>query len=101
MRVTGGHRLSKQVARERMNSLIQQLGRDHAPDVSDMRATWQGDALHFRFDVRGFHIEGKAGVTDSEWAVEASIPLLLRPFEGAIRSRVLEVAQNTFGTKSS
>ena len=98
MRVTGVHQLSKQAARDRLNSLVQQLGHDHASDISEMTSAWQGDELRFAFKVRGFHIQGKAEVTDSEWQVEAGIPLLLRPFERTISTRVQEVARSTFGT---
>lgn len=49
---------------------------------------WEGDTLHFAVDLQGKTITGTLGITDTEYVLDATLPLLWRMFEGQIESEV-------------
>ena len=63
-----------------------QLG-EHAT-IDDER--WEGDTLHFAATLQGKQITGTLQVTDTEFVVDAKLPLLWRMFEGRIEKMLAE-----------
>ena len=88
MKVATHHHTSRDLAKEKIESILPQLLQEFGPDVSNLSRSWSGDVMAFSFRARGFAIKGKLAVTDTEVVVDVAVPLLARPFEGRLRSGV-------------
>jgi len=58
---------------------------------------WQRDTLHFAFTAQGQHISGHLEVKDTEYDITATLPLLLRLFEGKIQKAIEEQVKLAMG----
>jgi hypothetical protein len=54
---------------------------------------WEGNKLEFAFAVQKQHISGTLVVEDTEFIVDAKLPLMLRMFEGRIEKMIGEQVQ--------
>jgi len=55
-----------------------------------------GRQLDFSFAVMSKTIKGTADVTDTEIILDAGIPLMFRPVEGKVKSRILSALNEMF-----
>ena len=60
-------------------------------EITDER--WEGDTLHFSVNLQGKTITGTLQITDTEFVVDAKLPLLWRIFEGKIEKMIAEQAK--------
>ena len=88
MKIARDHGMTRQEARDAVDTLLPTLMQRHRDSVSDARSSWRSDVLSFSFKARGFDIKGSLEVTDTRVILDARLPFLARPFEGAIRSNV-------------
>ena len=58
---------------------------------------WDGDTLHFAFTAQGQHISGSLEVKDKEFELNATLPLMLRLFEGQIQKTIEQQAAQMLG----
>jgi hypothetical protein len=49
---------------------------------------WEGDTFHFGVEVQGKEITGTLSVSDTDYVLDAKLPLLWRMFEGRIESEI-------------
>jgi hypothetical protein len=49
---------------------------------------WEGDTFHFGVEVQGKVITGTPEVTDTDFVLDAKLPLLWRMFEGRIEKEI-------------
>lgn len=56
--------------------------------VEVTKEEWQGDTLSFAVTVQGKEITGTLEVTESDFVLDAKLPLLWRMFEGRIQKEV-------------
>ena len=56
------------------------------------REEWQADTLHFGFVVQEQSIAGTFEVRDSDFELNATLPMMLRVFEGRIKKAIEEQA---------
>ncbi len=49
---------------------------------------WQDNTLHFAIDFQGKKISGTLLITDTDYVLDATLPLLWRMFEGKIEAEV-------------
>ena len=56
-----------------------------------------GDTLRFSFRALGRSLSGSATVTDTEIVIDMGLPLAARPFEGRVKSRILDALTELFG----
>jgi hypothetical protein len=49
---------------------------------------WIGDTLEFEIELQGKNIPGSLAVTDTEFVLDATLPLLWRMFEGKIEKEI-------------
>ena len=54
---------------------------------------WEGDVLHFGVTVQGKNITGTLGITETDFVIDAKLPLLWRIFEGKIEKMIAEQAK--------
>ena len=83
------HRFSKQEAVIRVNKRLQEIGPQLAGKATIDEERWEGSTLHFAFTAEGQHISGSLVIKDKEFDVTATLPLMMRLFEGKIQ-RVIE-----------
>ncbi len=88
MRIVRDHGRSRQRAREKVDTLLSALLERHGNRVTDPRGAWDGDVFAFSFQAMGFSIEGTLEVDDDRLILDAGLPILARPFEGALRASV-------------
>ena len=97
MRVAFPHRTERAVVRARIDEAIPRalaLGKGRVDDVA---YGWEGDTLRFSFRALGRTVMGTASVTDAEVIVDVGLPLLLRPFEGRAKSRLVDELRSLLG----
>ncbi len=84
------HKTTKVLAilkvKQALDAARQQL-KDHATIEKE---EWQGDMLHFAANLKGKTITGTLEVTDTDFVIDAQLPLLWRIFEGKIESMIAE-----------
>lgn len=69
----------------------------YARYINDVRYAWEGDQVDFSLRAVGSTIRGSVEVTDTHVIVDVGLPLMLRPFEGKAKSRILRLLGNTVG----
>jgi len=87
------HKTSQRAAIDRVKKgLIE--ARPHMKDqVVIDKEEWQDNMLNFAFTAQGKQITGVLQITDTEFVVDAKLPLLWRMFEGKIEKMIMEQAQ--------
>lgn len=51
---------------------------------------WEGNTLHFAATLQGKQITGTLSVSDTEFVIDAKLPLMWRLFEGRIEKMIAE-----------
>jgi hypothetical protein len=58
---------------------------------------WEGNILHFAFTAQGQNVTGQLEVRDNEFVLDATLPLVLRMFEGRIEKMIAEQSKQMLG----
>jgi len=92
MRIEHRYNGTKEIAYEKLSTLLTELQKQYANEISNVATSWNNkkDRMDFIFDVRGFTLRGNMNVTDSLVIIEGKIPLLVRPFQGQAERRIKE-----------
>ncbi len=73
---------------------VKQALNDAKPMMKDQATIdeerWEGDTLHFAATLQGKQITGTLEVTDTDFVIDAKLPLLWRMFEGKIEQMIAE-----------
>jgi putative polyhydroxyalkanoate system protein len=96
MKIAIPHHTTKAAARKKLESLSEQLLREHGDRLEDVDQQWSGDQLLVNFKARGFNVKGSVEVTDSEIILDGKLPLIAKPFESRIKSTIEREAKNIF-----
>ncbi len=91
------HKTSKRAAIDRVKVGLLQAKPHMKDQVAIEKQEWEGNKLHFAFTTQGKQVIGTLVVTDSEFVVDARLPLLWRMFEGKIEKMIMEQAQGMLG----
>lgn len=59
-------------------------------EVSQFETKWQDSTLAFEVTVQGQHITGTLGITETDYIVDAKLPLMMRLFEGKLEKMIKE-----------
>lgn len=78
------HALGRQQATDKLMSFLEQVRRDHADKVRDLRGQWRESTLEFAFTTYGMAIEGTLFIEDSVVHVTGKLPLAAAIFRGQI-----------------
>ena len=77
---------------------VKQALQDAKPQLKDHatieKEEWQDNVLHFAANLQGKTITGELEVTDTDFVIDAKLPLLWRIFEGKIESMIAEQAKS-------
>ena len=97
MNVKFPHKFSKQEAIDRVKHILA----DAKPKLGDKgeitEERWEGDTLHFAFDAQSQHISGALEVRDTEYEINAKLPLMMRLFEGRLEKMIMDQASQMLG----
>lgn len=96
MRIDVPHNTSKEIARTKVESRLNQLLAKFGGQADDMEHSWFGDTLRFKGKAKGMAVEGTVEITDAAVVIDGKLPMLARMFEGKIRHAVEREAESMF-----
>ena len=100
MRVTYEHHSTRAKVRSQIEAAIAKAldpSSSYARYANDVNYEWNGDKVEFSLRAMGANIKGSVEITGTEVIVDVTLPLLLRPFEGKAKSRILSLLGETVG----
>ena len=87
------HALGQPAALGRVQQFLDNVERDYAAHVSDVRGEWTGHRLQFGFVATGMPISGTLVVEESHVHVNGPLPLAAVLFRGRIEQTIREQLQ--------
>jgi len=91
--VTVPHELGQEAALARVTNFLEEVRRDHADRVSDVRGEWKGNALEFAFTASGIPVSGNLAVEDQAVRVSGPLSFMAAMFRGRIEQTIREELQ--------
>lgn len=88
MHVVIKHNFKKDAARERVKQALVQARTQAAGQIEGVEERWEGDTLHFAFNLQGKKIDGTLEVREGDFELNAKLPLMWRMFEGKIEKMI-------------
>lgn len=82
------HGTTKNEAIERVKKMIEESRDTIAENATEVKEEWRDNVLSFGFVAQGQRIEGILAVHESEYELNAKLPLALRLFEGTIERMI-------------
>jgi hypothetical protein len=83
------HKTSKQDALTRVKHGLEEMRPKMAGQAQIHEERWDGDTLHFDVTAQSQRISGTFAVTDTEFVIDAKLPLMLKLFEGRIEREIM------------
>ena len=96
MRLSFQHHSTQAIVRSKLEETLGRALNLGGGQISQVQYAWTSDKLNFSFAVMSKTIKGTADVTDSEIIVDAGMPLMFRPFEGKVKTRILSTLNEMF-----
>lgn len=93
MHIAIPHRLGKAEAAAKVKKALEEHRAQIAEHAQVEEERWEGDTLHFTALLQGKKISGTLAVADTEYVLDATLPLLWRMFEGRIEAEVARQVQ--------
>ncbi len=93
MHINIPHKFSKDEAKERVMVALREARTKLGDQATIDKEEWVGDTLNFGFTAQGQSISGTFEVRDKSFDLDAKLPLMLRMFEGRIKSAIEEQAK--------
>jgi hypothetical protein len=87
------HELGQESALARVTIFLEQVRRDHADRVSDVRGEWQGHLLEFTFTASGIPVSGNLIVEEQTVRVSGPLSFMAAMFRGRIEQTIREELQ--------
>ena len=94
MRFSYKHGTGADTVRARLEELVPEMLTNVGSQVSEIEHRWDGDTMHFSFRALGRKNEGTAVVSAAEVVFDIGLPLMARPFEGQIKTRITQALDN-------
>jgi len=86
--VTVPHKLGQATALARVERFLDDMRRDYADRISDVRGQWSGNRLQFGFSASGISINGTLEVEENAVHVNGPLPLMAAMFRGRIEQTI-------------
>lgn len=87
-RVAVPHAVGQQAAQVRVAQFLEQVRREHADKVSDVRGQWEENRLDFAFVASGLQVQGTLVVEEEIVQVFGPLPLAAMFFRGRIEQTI-------------
>ncbi len=88
MHIAFPHKTSKQAAVAKVHEALEQHRTELAKHASLTKEEWVDDTLNFEVELQGKDVTGTLAVTDTEYILDAKLPLMWRMFEGRIEKEI-------------
>jgi hypothetical protein len=82
------HALGQEEALARLQRFLEDIERQYAPQVSDVRGEWEQNRLEFGFVASGLSIDGAMVVEHEVVEVSGPLPLIAAMFRGRIEQTI-------------
>ena len=86
--VVVSHQLGRELARQRVENLLEKALAEYSAHLSDATGEWNGHELEFRFAASGLGIKGRLVVEETQVAVSGPLPLAAAFFRGRIERTI-------------
>ena len=96
MRVAFEHHSTREVVRGKLEEAIATALDIGGGQITQIQYAWAGDKLDFSFAIMSKPIKGTAEITNAEIIVDAGMPMMFKPFEGKVKSRILGTLDEMF-----
>ena len=97
MQIKIPHKFTQDEAIKRVKAALDE-GRAKVGDQATIeKEEWVGNVLNFAFTAQGQSISGTFEVREHEFELNAKLPLMLRMFEGKIKSAIEEQTKTMLG----
>lgn len=93
MHVQIPHTFTQRFAIDRIKKGLVDVRPQLKDQVTIEEERWEGNTLHFAFTAQKKHVTGTVEIRETEFVVDAKLPLLWRMFEGKIEKAIMEQAQ--------
>ncbi|HVU75514.1 MAG TPA: polyhydroxyalkanoic acid system family protein [Candidatus Paceibacterota bacterium] len=90
MHIALPHKGTKDAAKQQVQTMLAEGRSKFGDQVQLHEDRWEDDTLHFDLTAQGQRISGTLRVEDSQFVLDAKLPLMLRLFEGRIEREVAE-----------
>lgn len=87
------HKTSAAHATARIKTALIKQRAELEKHISIKKEEWQDHTLHFAVDIQGKTITGTVAITDTEYVIDAQLPLLWRMFEGKLEKELKNQVQ--------
>ncbi len=84
------HNLGQAEAQVRLERLLDNIRRQHAAELNDVRGGWTANVLEIELDIRGIGISGRMIVEETHIHVSGPLPLAALFFRGRIEQTIRE-----------
>jgi len=89
MNLVRRHGMTKDAAKEWVGQQLPQLLSQFGSSVQNAQHHWEGDVMHFSFEVLlAGRIKGTMRVDDTEYNMDVPLSFLQRPFEGKAKALI-------------
>jgi hypothetical protein len=72
----------------RVNSMLNEHRAQIMQQAKIKKEEWKNNTLHFEVEIQGKDVTGTLAVTDTDYILDAKLPLLWRMFEGKIEKEI-------------
>lgn len=93
MHVRIPHKFGRHEASERVKAAVTEAKKNMGGKGTIDEERWEGHTLHFAVTGQGQHISGTLEIKDKEFILDATLPFMLRLFEGQIEKAVTQEAR--------
>jgi hypothetical protein len=84
------HKTNKQDAIARVKHGLDEMRPKMAGQAEIHEERWDGDTLYFDVTAQSQRISGTLAVTDTDFVIDAKLPLMLKLFEGRIEREIMD-----------
>jgi hypothetical protein len=84
------HNLGQAEAQVRLERLLDNIRRQHAAELNDVRGGWTENVLEMELNIRGIGISGRIIVEEAHIHVSGPLPLAALFFRGRIEQTIRE-----------
>jgi len=82
------HKTTAVLAKNRIETTLREHAAEIAQHAKITKNEWEGGTLYFAVDLQGKTITGTLEITETDYILDATLPLLWRMFEGKIEKEV-------------
>lgn len=84
------HKTTQQEAIARIKKALDEHRAQLLANAQIHEERWDGNTLHFDVTAQGQRISGTVAATETDFVIDAKLPLMLRLFEGRIEREIMQ-----------